>query len=730
MSLSTMTSESDALYSLETFNVTLATTINDVISNTTSPTAADVIRTVAFLLFVITGFTLNCIQISVILQTRQLRVDRFNILLISLATVNLVDCLGNIPSTALDSHSRNDLWDSDNTLYTIDCIIVYLVGMVTLLGLLFMVADRLAEFRGSLGLSRHCPAALTPLACARIMAVYSWIHGTILAVPFSLPALASGGCPGHACQGRLAYLWTMALIGFVVPVIILCCLYGYVICTAVQQGAQCQAYTSEHASEPRSACLPDLGDFKYLAWLTVTWFVFQAPLLVWRFIVLAGRSSKRPDESVPGASFELGVALRWLFVAYALLLPLLTFCRRRDARQKWARILSCHKTNIVVDSSPGHRVHQPSVSPSLQRNSFAVPVLFATANGLHVQMHHDQVTTKGTSPGASPTVGRTQLWVSSPEKKRPVLSETTPSKRCDVFGSFHSGDILSDDGTTSECESSYDCNFFILQSNNPTTKTTTSYNDDYRTTSTGNKKKAAASLEKSENSRASGLGADCSSSILTVDKLSPLQAPRVAPDVDDRTKQQKIEMRCLDPDAATSPEKRCSSDSGRGSVETAIKGNEHRLSTQGKQNTGAVWHSTEATHSSELHQSAATSDPNDQEQLSRTQNRKKRNQRKNKNSEHITSDGNAEVADSNDAAVVVNTQRQKTRGERRDQNSVSEPAAVEQPHRITDFQGETNNNELKTTKVKRNRQTSESNNNLLDSSNTSSEFAMLQSTYH
>lgn len=730
MSQTTMTSESDVLYSLETtLNVTLATTINDVIGNTTSPTVADVLRTVAFLLFLITGLTLNCIQISVILQTNQLRTDRFNILLISLAAVNLVDCLGNIPSTALDSHSGNGLWDYDNALNTTDCIIVYLVGMVTLLGLLFMAADRLTEFQSSLGLTRHCSGTLTPLACVRIMAVYSWVHGTVLAVPLALPVLGSAGCQGHACHGRVAYLWTMALFGFVLPVCALCCLYGYVIFTAVQQSTACQVYTSENVPEPRSACLPDLGDFKYLAWLTVTWFVFQAPLLIARFVLLTGASGEKRHEDVASVSFGVGVALRWLFIAYTMLLPVLTFCWRRDTCQKLKRILSCRKANIVVDSSPSHN-GAPHSSASLQQNSFSVPVLFATANGLHVQMHHELERTKGIiTPGASPTVSRTQWDSCSPEKKTPVLSVTTTSKRCDVFGSFHSGDILSDDGNTSECESSYDCNFFILRSTNPTT--TTSYNDDYQPSpsdSAADKDKtcAAASIEKSGNSRTLGLEVDRSGSTLTVDKQSPLQGRKVVTDVD-RLTGQKIEMRYLDTGTAMSPEKRCSSDSGRGSVETAITRKGNGLSSQGKQNTGTVWYTTERNLSGELHESAATFDPSSQEQPSRKQDRKRRKQRKKKNSEHSNSEGKAEVADSKDSTIIANTPKQRTRSEHTDD---SEPATVEQIQNVSAFSGETNNNDLKTLKVKRSRLTSESSNNLLDSSNTSSEFTMLQSAYH
>lgn len=427
-----------------TFNITLFTTLGNISSNVTSFARADNFRIVVFMIFLVAGFTLNCIKISLVFQTSQQQNKSFKIFVVNLAVVNLVNCLGNIPSSVLDTNDSKLLW-YHGAIHIVDCITLCLVGTVTILGLILIAFNRLIQVRHSVGFSRRCPRLPTPVVCARIMAIYSWVHGIILSMLFSVPSLSGRDCHVQPCRSWAAYVWTVAIFGFFLPAVTLCCMCGYMIYTKVQQRKiLCQAYTADNSSASDSVCEPDDGGFRYVASLTIAWFLLQLPFLVTRFVDVHSLGLK-PHLSDSVCSFQLRATLRWLFILYTMVLPVETVFMKRELWLKFKKLVLCHKTNVVVDSSPLHS------APTDRQIPIVAPVLFPTPQGLRLKTY-DAKAFKTQS-------AVTQMECATQDDGAAVQTST---QRCDVFGSFYSGDILSEEGSTSDYDSTYDCNIFAL----------------------------------------------------------------------------------------------------------------------------------------------------------------------------------------------------------------------------------------------------------------------------
>lgn len=659
------------------FNITLSTTLDNVSSNVTSLTRADNFRIVVFMIVLVTGFTLNCIKISLVFQTSKQLNRPFNILVVNLAIVNLITCLGNIPSSVLNTNNSRHLW-YHGAIHIVDCITLCLAGTVTILGLILIAINRLIQVRHSIGFSRRCSCLPTPVVCARIVVIYSWIHGIILSMLFSVPGLSARECRVQLCRSWAAYVWTVAVFGFLLPAVTLCCLYGYIVYAEVQQRKMlCQAYTADNSSASGSVCESDDGSFRYVASLTIAWFLFQPPLLITRFIDLIS-PDLRPHLNDSVCSFELRAVLRWLFVLYTMVLPVQTVFTKREFWLKFKKLVLCHKTNIVVDLSPLRS------TPTDQQIPIVAPVLFPTPQGLRLQKYDAK---------ASKTQSAvTQMECATKDDGAAVQATT---QRCDVFGSFYSGDILSEEGSTSDYDSAYDCNIFALPNGDRS-------GEDVKNVSKEN----------------SSLG--CAERMVQANGESKV-ASYVVSLADERLKTCCPDHHDLEKTVSAGIRRRFSSESVTVVLKTAVKcrkkkSNENEV-PQNKCSEEVLQYSKEDSVNCEHLQN--TEDDDCKERLTKKRQGQRRQKKQTKSNVNISNDIQV-IQREESASPVVSS----TRGEDAVPTKRRRKAAKD-----TSFKDEANNNnslEVNIRKISRHRLESDSKDKLLESSNTSSELTVLR----
>ncbi|XP_046542373.1 uncharacterized protein LOC124252762 [Haliotis rubra] len=141
----------------------------------------------------------------------------------------------------------------------------------------------------------------------------------------------------------------------------------------------------------------------------IIWFVFEVPYIVTAYIKQYQYSQEfqeNPNLGQIDYPWVVDVTFVWVRFAFSGILPILTFAWKKELWRSWKDMVLCRRSNSVTDletSSNPHlkkknlnvaniktREREKIESPSAL--TFNVPVLFATANGIHVQTEEGNMT--------------------------------------------------------------------------------------------------------------------------------------------------------------------------------------------------------------------------------------------------------------------------------------------------------------------------------------------------
>ncbi len=248
-------------------------------------------------------------------------------------------------------------------------------------------------------------------------------------------------------RAPVVYVAFTSLFGFIVPIVAIIVLYVLIVRAAVRERLRehprvaSQAYT-DCVLQPDSRFWLELNTSKYVGVLVVIWAVLRGPYLLLSY---SHQFQSNGPEDSDGLTYpwQVELALTWIYLSFPTLLPLVTFCWRKEVWQKFKNLILCRKSNLINDSEPrnGGKRRKPlapaevaaaaaSKEPlpsmtDINRNT-SIPVLFATEDGLHFQSYGNRAMKDDESSEEEDTVG---------ELENTKASKIATTRKCDVYGS-------------------------------------------------------------------------------------------------------------------------------------------------------------------------------------------------------------------------------------------------------------------------------------------------------
>lgn len=342
-------------------------------------------------IFVIVGFVGNSVLITIIAQSGELRRAVLNLHVISIAVVNVIDSVLNIPLILATCVSQT--WYYGDVVCSLNGFTVQLVSIVMIVGLCFMSLDRLVSVSNFSEYTHKMTTTLT-----NVIIVYSWLHGIALSLPIVINSISTMVYSARylcsiAPNSSLIYIIFVTVLGYLLPLLIIFLLFICILKVSCQRKAEDRRIKRSVSCDTNSEVdiekiQNEIHAAKYVGVLIICWCVCEGPFL---FLVSieqyknSDRLSPDPsDENVSNFQYpwELDMAFTWLKLSYPLVLPILSIFWRREV---WLRLKNCCGCKKYTDN----RQNQNGNVNRRHNHSTSVPVLFATENGLHFQHSND-----------------------------------------------------------------------------------------------------------------------------------------------------------------------------------------------------------------------------------------------------------------------------------------------------------------------------------------------------
>ena len=337
-----------------------------------------------------------------------------------------------------------------------------MIVIIHAFGLAMMSVDRFISVRNA-GFATE-QRGFTVSRAALLIAL-AWLCSIGLSLPLVVPTGVDieGNSQRYLCtihsKASPAYVWTTTAVGYVCPVGVVVAMF---IATAASAAAHrrklssSQAYSSStesathitetgptpavgrHRRDPAATLTVEVNAAKYVACLFAAWCLFILPFPV-LWLVRIGRTAFLSSRSQPFSyTRDADAVVTWLFVSYPVLLPVITCIWRRNVCCSCVhRTRTCCRESVsAAEASSNNQspsvtpkrrqrvggVHPFYISPGRPGGGFetsdrSVPVLFATARGLHIR--------SSSAPDPAPATDRQVEEVKSEDDAR----------KCDVFGS-------------------------------------------------------------------------------------------------------------------------------------------------------------------------------------------------------------------------------------------------------------------------------------------------------
>ncbi|XP_074643449.1 uncharacterized protein LOC141900439 [Tubulanus polymorphus] len=441
---------------------------NDIYDNTTSPfkeTSVGLLATRAsfLVIFIFLGFSGNFILVATVTHSRRLQSSILNMLIVSLAIVNLVDTVVNLPIVLGCTITQN--WEYGTFACQFNSFMINTMNMLTLFCILNLTLDRLIAVQE---LSKYKKRMTR---CRAILLIFlAWAISLIISIP-----IIAGAIPSKAFHYRylcsvaekasLVYIIAHTTLGVVAPILFIIGLLIKIIYITRQKrhlgDIQAQHSYSNNWSDDPDMWENEVSAARFVGVLFLFWILLEGPYVTLNYIEQYRNSA---EINMPGYVLftyrgEIDLAFTWMRLSFSVVLPFLAFIARKELKIKIKDLVLCRKSNLIIDASPQRMCTQKTFEKSSdggslnvsQSTSFKVPVLFATADGLHLQTYTEDEITDSDSESSH------NVDLNSPE----ILNDTRNfrSRKCDVNASQ---DNLNDD--TSDYDSEPE---FVLQTSMP-----------------------------------------------------------------------------------------------------------------------------------------------------------------------------------------------------------------------------------------------------------------------
>ena len=388
-------------------------------------------RTAFLAVFIIVGFVGNCVLLATITQSNRLKKSMLNLFVISAATVNLLDCVANMPlilgSTIIEK------WDYGDFACRFNAFLILMTSIEMCLSLTLMALDRCvavedpSKYNKRLNISR-----------ANILIVYTWIHAIAFAFPLFFDIIKVKPFPArYLCSisenNPLLFISLTSLFGFTLPILFNIVFYIVIVRSGVKeklkenQMKQRPIYADTTFDQQR--IWVELNAAKYVGSIFILWCLLQGPYLLLNYIEEYRNSTEIRSGPVFKYPWEVDFAFTWMKFSYPMFLPFITFFWRKEVWQKFKNLILCRKSIQINDASPkrspAKRQNENGILVNTRKDHdtskgrMDIPVIFATSKGLHVQ-------------SKKPKESTTSLEETTAQIASPATDVIT---KCDVFGS-------------------------------------------------------------------------------------------------------------------------------------------------------------------------------------------------------------------------------------------------------------------------------------------------------
>ena len=401
--------------------------------------------------FVVFGFVANCVLVATIAQSHRLKRTALNLLVLSVAGANLLDCVVVAPLALGDALTAG--WRYGATGCRAGAAALQVTDAAVSLGLAALAVDRLLAVRAGDDPCRR----LSPTK-ALVVVGYVWLHAVAVSLPLAVGAVAVGDFPArHMCAvapgGPVVYVAVVAVVTYLLPAVLVIASLAYLLRVALRAPAARAKHPRPPALHPSSSSSsPDcqqlsaeLSGAKYVAVLVAWWAVLVAP-----HVAMTTAEQYRNRRWAGGAVFAfaspLALSATWLRLGHPLALPLVTFCWRKQLwRRLRRRCVPWRKRNLINDDATPPARHTDVGWHDAAANG-GVPVLFATDDGLHLQ----QRAGGRAPPGGAAPPSSTPAVYAHVEPSEPAA---VTSSKCDVYSSQFLQVTSDTDGARSDYDS-------------------------------------------------------------------------------------------------------------------------------------------------------------------------------------------------------------------------------------------------------------------------------------
>ncbi|CAH1783938.1 unnamed protein product [Owenia fusiformis] len=392
-------------------------------------------------LFIIVAFIGNSMILATIVQSRRLRITVLNLLIINMSVVNLLQCVCNLP--LILGSTITETWDYGSAVCQLNAFLMTMFSIVTMLGLTIMAIDRYLAV-----LDPEKYAVRVTVTRINYIIPFTWIQSAAFSMPLVINADSSAVFPYRyhcslAESSSLLYIALTSIFCYIIPLAIIVIFYICIIKTGIKTKLrQRQALTSSHITEemmPSPALMVQLHTSIYVGLLFIFWCALEGPYLTLSYIEQYRNSKEIQENDSLYIKFEypweLDMGFTWIKLSYPTVLPFITFIWRKDIWQKLKNFILCRKSNVINDASPNDDIEEEVdrdegdkrkvIYKEENHKSYQVPVLFATANGLHIQTYdHD----------SEDTLSDTGYFYADMTSKSNDI-KVLKSRKCDVNGS-------------------------------------------------------------------------------------------------------------------------------------------------------------------------------------------------------------------------------------------------------------------------------------------------------
>lgn len=371
-------------------------------------------------LFIFVGFSGNIFLVVCVAVSRYLRSNAINRYIVSLAGANLCDIVLNMSLTLGSTITQT--WEFGPVVCQLNSFFLHLICICTILGLAGLTVDRYVAVKHS----DNYTAIMTHRR-TNMLIIYSWVQATAFCLPLAIGSIPSEPiAAAYLCSlslnSSLLYHCLTSVLCYITPLGLIFVLYAFVIKIAYKEMKKLRAmrsqhhYTNKSATTERPKVWKHIESSKFVAVLIVLWCVLNLPYLVTFYIeqfrnnlILIGANIQLTDKGYP---WQVETTFVWMRLSYPTVLPFITFIFQKEMWQKVKDVVLCRKNNAIFDSNKPQTEQSPHLDVKktgmLKDNkdkpaeattlttisNFHVPVLFATASGLHIQTndrHDDNV---------------------------------------------------------------------------------------------------------------------------------------------------------------------------------------------------------------------------------------------------------------------------------------------------------------------------------------------------